>query len=80
MYEAVISKVPAPVSITNFPSASVTPPMSVPSIITFAPTSKATRDFSILADQIEELEHDTTLTGGLQFFVERLAAAQTTES
>ena len=36
-------------------------------LITFAPTSKATRDFSILADQIEELEHDTTLTGGLQF-------------
>mgnify|MGYP001588688093 FL=1 len=49
-------------------------------LITFAPTSKATRDFSILADQIEELDHDTTLTGGLQFFVERLAAAQATES
>ena len=39
MYEAVISKVPVPVSMTNLPSASVTPPSSVPSTITFAPTS-----------------------------------------
>ena len=47
MYEAVMSKVPDPVSMTNFPLSSVTPPSSVPSTITFAPTS----GFSASVDQ-----------------------------
>jgi len=39
MYDAVISKLPEPVSITNLPVSSLTPPSSVPSTTTFAPTS-----------------------------------------
>jgi flagellar biosynthesis protein FlhG len=49
-------------------------------LISFAPSSLATRDFSILANHLENLSESHTLSGGLQFFVERMAAQQTTGS
>lgn len=45
-------------------------------LVSFAPSSAATRDFSSLADHIEGLSETHALSGGLQFFVERIAAQQ----
>lgn len=46
-------------------------------VISFAPASTAARDFSAVADLIEELPLSDTISGGLQFFVERMASNQT---
>tara|TARA_B100000767_G_scaffold93094_2_gene89504 strand:- start:755 stop:1582 length:828 start_codon:yes stop_codon:yes gene_type:complete len=45
-------------------------------LVSFAPSSIATRDFSSLTDDIEGLSETHALSGGLQFFVERMAAQQ----
>ena len=41
---------------------------------TFAPASTATRNFVSLAKSVINIETDMSLTGGMQFFVERLAS------
>jgi flagellar biosynthesis protein FlhG len=46
-------------------------------LLTFAPSSAATRDFSALAKTVIKLPCDTTMSGGLQFFFERLALQKT---
>ena len=46
-------------------------------VISFAPASAAARDFSAVADLVEELPLNDTISGGLQFFVERMASNQT---
>ncbi len=46
-------------------------------LIAFAPSCTATRDFSDLANHIESFAENNMLSGGLQFFVERMAAKQT---
>ena len=45
-------------------------------LVSFAPSSAATRDFFVLADFVEGLSDNDSLTGGLQFFVERMVAQQ----
>jgi|TARA_B110000495_G_scaffold202750_1_gene223787 flagellar biosynthesis protein FlhG len=45
-------------------------------LISFSPTAKATRDFSGLANKIEAISESQELSGGLQFFVERMVAQQ----
>ena len=49
-------------------------------LITYAPSSAATRDFASLARSVTELETDPALSGGLQFFFERLALQKTINS
>ena len=46
------------------------------SIISFAPASTAARDFSAVADLVEDLPLNDAISGGLQFFVERMASSQ----
>jgi hypothetical protein len=46
-------------------------------ILSFAPASPAARDFSTMADIVEALPKYDSISGGLQFFVERMAAHQT---
>lgn len=46
-------------------------------ILSFAPASPAARDFSAVADIVEALPKHDSISGGLQFFVERMAAHQT---
>tara|TARA_B110001450_G_scaffold93300_1_gene88493 strand:+ start:21637 stop:22464 length:828 start_codon:yes stop_codon:yes gene_type:complete len=45
-------------------------------LVSFAPSSAATRDFFVLADFVEGLSDNDSLSGGLQFFVERMVAQQ----
>ena len=45
-------------------------------LLTFAPASTATRNFISLAKLVIAIEPDMSLTGGMQFFVERLASQQ----
>ena len=45
-------------------------------ILSFSPASAAARDFSAMADAVEAIPKDNSITGGLQFFVERMAANQ----
>jgi flagellar biosynthesis protein FlhG len=47
------------------------------SVISFSPASVAAKDFSAVADLVQELPRDVAITGGLQFFVERMASHQT---
>lgn len=49
-------------------------------LLAFAPSSAATRDFSSLAKAVSELYADPTVSGGLQFFFERLALQKTVSS
>lgn len=49
-------------------------------LLTFAPASTATRNFVTLAKQVIAIEPDTSLTGGMQFFVERLASQQLSQA
>jgi MinD-like ATPase involved in chromosome partitioning or flagellar assembly len=42
----------------------------------YAPASTATRNFVSLAKSVIEIEPDMSITGGMQFFVERLASQQ----
>ena len=46
-------------------------------LVTFAPSSIASRDFRALAKVVMALESDIPMDGGLQFFVERIATHQT---
>jgi flagellar biosynthesis protein FlhG len=43
-------------------------------LLSYAPASTATRNFVSLAKAVIAIESDMSLTGGMQFFVERLAA------
>ena len=45
-------------------------------LVSFAPSSIASRDFRALAKVVTSLESDIPMNGGLQFFVERLAMQQ----
>ena len=45
-------------------------------LISFAPSSIATRDFKALAKVVLSLDSEIPMNGGLQFFIERLAAQQ----
>lgn len=45
-------------------------------LLTFAPASTATRNFISLAKLVIAIEPEMSLTGGMQFFVERLASQQ----
>jgi len=45
-------------------------------VISFAPSSIATRDFKSLAKMVMTLDSEIPMTGGLQFFIERLATQQ----
>ena len=45
-------------------------------LVSFAPSSIASSDFRALAKIVTSLESDIPMTGGLQFFVERLAMQQ----
>jgi flagellar biosynthesis protein FlhG len=47
------------------------------SVLEFAPSSAASRDFRRLAEAVNALEPIETLSGGLQFFVERLVQSGT---
>jgi flagellar biosynthesis protein FlhG len=44
--------------------------------LSFSPASAAARDFSSMADAVEALPENNSITGGLQFFVERMADSQ----
>jgi flagellar biosynthesis protein FlhG len=46
-------------------------------LVSFAPSSIATRDFKALSNVVTNLDANTSLSGGLQFFIERLATQQT---
>lgn len=49
---------------------------SIP-IMSFAPTSRATRDLKELSEKIASLKIENEASGGIQFFVERLALQRT---
>lgn len=49
-------------------------------LLTFAPASTATRNFISLAKLVIAIEPDMSLTGGMQFFVERLAYQQLSQA
>jgi|TARA_B110000208_G_scaffold27199_1_gene35600 flagellar biosynthesis protein FlhG len=49
-------------------------------LLTFAPASTATRNFISLAKLVIAIEPDMSLTGGMQFFVERLASQQLSQA
>jgi len=46
-------------------------------LISCAPTSQATRDFKDLSDVINAIDVDNEVSGGIQFFVERLTLSKT---
>jgi flagellar biosynthesis protein FlhG len=45
-------------------------------LVSFAPSSIATRDFKALSKIVTNLDSNASLSGGLQFFIERLATQQ----
>ena len=49
-------------------------------LLTYAPASTATRNFVALAKSVMEIESDLSLTGGMQFFVERLASQRVSQA
>jgi flagellar biosynthesis protein FlhG len=49
-------------------------------LLTFAPASTATRNFISLAKLVIAIEPEMSLTGGMQFFVERLASQQLSQA
>ncbi|MGB2154470.1 MAG: MinD/ParA family protein [Porticoccaceae bacterium] len=49
-------------------------------LLTYAPASTATRNFVALAKSVMEIESDHLLTGGMQFFVERLASQRVSQA
>ena len=49
-------------------------------LLTFAPAITATRNFISLAKLVIAIEPDMSLTGGMQFFVERLASQQLSQA
>ena len=46
-------------------------------LVTFAPSSIASRDFRALGKVVTNLDKNVSMSGGLQFFIERLATHQT---
>lgn len=49
-------------------------------LLTYAPASTATRNFVALAKSVMEIESGHSLTGGMQFFVERLASQRVSQA
>lgn len=49
-------------------------------LLTYAPASTATRNFVSLAKSVIAMESGTSLTGGMQFFVERLASQRISQA
>ena len=47
-------------------------------LVSFAPSSIASRDFRALGKAVNNLDKNVPMTGGLQFFIERLATQQAT--
>jgi hypothetical protein len=46
--------------------------------VSFAPSSIASRDFRALGKAVNNLDKNVPMSGGLQFFIERLATQQAT--
>jgi hypothetical protein len=49
-------------------------------LLTYAPASTATRNFVSLAKSVIAMESGMSLTGGMQFFVERLASQRISQA